>query len=129
MLDCEEALSIADQLPGETEYILHHPDGRPIQKDSYNQYLRRVCKKLGISITNNHAFRMGFNIKMIEIGISEVDRCYILGHSMETNRKHYSNSDERHRNSIKETMLAYFPRRNSDSAVIASQSLSVTMKS
>ena len=111
MLDCEEALSIADQLPGESEYLLHHLDGRPIQKDSYNQYLRRVCKRLGIPISNNHAFRMGFNIKMIEIGISEVDRCYILGHSMETNRKNYSNSDERHRDSIKESMLSNFPRR------------------
>ena len=112
LFDCEEALTYADNLKGESAYILHHPDGRPIQKDSYSQYLRRVCKALHINISNNHAFRMGFNIKMIEIGISEVDRCYILGHSMETNRKNYSNSDERHRDSIKKQMRANFPRRN-----------------
>ena len=111
LFDCQEALSFADQLPGDSVYVLHHPDGRPIQKGSYMTYLRRVCKKLGITITNNHAFRMGFNIKLIEVGISEVDRCYILGHSMETNLKHYSNSDERHRNTIKELMQNNFPRR------------------
>ena len=50
--DCRMALKMADEIPGESEYVFHHPNGKPIVKDSYEYYLRRRCKALGIGISH-----------------------------------------------------------------------------
>ena len=92
---CQEALNIALNLPGESDYLLHHPDGKPILKDSYEYYLRRRCESLAIKTRNNHAFRVAFNARLIKAGVDANQRCYVLGHSMQTNEKHYSFGDER----------------------------------
>ena len=92
---CQEALNIALNLPGDSEYLFHHPDGKPVLKDSYEYYLRRRCKALGIKTRNNHAFRVAFNARLIKAGVDANQRCYVLGHSMQTNEKHYSFGDER----------------------------------
>lgn len=92
---CRSALKIATELPGESEYVFHHPNGKPIVKDSYEYYLRRRCKTLGIPISHNHAFRVAFNAKLIEAGVDGNERCLVLGHSMQTNERHYSFSDRR----------------------------------
>ena len=93
--NCRSALKIAAELPGESEYVFHHPNGKPIVKDSYEYYLRRRCKTLGIPISHNHAFRVAFNAKLIEAGVDGNERCLVLGHSMQTNERHYSFSDRR----------------------------------
>ncbi len=64
-------------------------------------YLRRRCKDLGISISNNHAFRVAFNARLIEAGVDGNERCLVLGHSMQTNERHYSFSDKRRINDVK----------------------------
>ena len=87
-----------------SEFVLHGKDGDPIQKDSYEQYLRRVCKKLGIEITHNHAFRVAFNARLIADDIDGNDRSLILGHSAQTNERHYSFSDQRRLDRIKQKM-------------------------
>jgi integrase len=92
---CRQALEIALALPGESEYLFHHPDGSPVVKDSYGYYLRRRCKALGIKISHNHAFRVAFNARLIEAGADCNERCLVLGHSMQTNERHYSFSDRR----------------------------------
>ncbi|MCR5739429.1 MAG: hypothetical protein K6G43_06385 [Lachnospiraceae bacterium] len=66
-----------------------------IFKDSYELNLRRRCKRLGCIPTNNHAFRMAFNSKLIEFGFSSADRALILGHDVQTNEAHYSLPDKR----------------------------------
>ncbi|MBQ1745622.1 MAG: site-specific integrase, partial [Clostridiales bacterium] len=78
-----------------SEYVFHHPNGKPIVKDSYEYYLRRRCKTLGIPISHNHAFRVAFNAKLIEAGVDGNERCLVLGHSMQTNERYYSFSDRR----------------------------------
>lgn len=107
---CRAALEIAYELPGESEYVFHHPDGKPVIKDSYLYYLRRRCKTLGIKISRNHAFRVAFNAKLIETGIDCNERCLVLGHSMQTNERHYSFSDRRKvediRNKLNELKMA-----------------------
>ena len=92
---CRTALKIASELPGESEFLFHHPDGSPVVKDSYGYYLRRRCKTLGIKISHNHAFRVAFNARLIEAGADCNERCLVLGHSMQTNERHYSFSDRR----------------------------------
>ena len=102
--ECQEALQIAEALQGESTFVLHQKDGSPIQKDSYMQYLRRVCHSLGIEITHNHAFRVAFNARLIADDIDGNDRSLILGHSMQTNERHYSFSDQRRLDRIKQKM-------------------------
>lgn len=93
--ECQKALEMAYELPGTSEYLFHHPDGKPVIKDSYLYYLRRRCKELGIKISHNHAFRVAFNARLIEAGADCNERCLVLGHSMQTNERHYSFSDRR----------------------------------
>ena len=48
-------------------------------------------KSLGYSITNNHAFRMSLNSNVfIPNNVSLTKRAELLGHSVETNLRHYS---------------------------------------
>ena len=70
------------------------------------QYLRRVCHSLGIEITHNHAFRVAFNARLIADNIDGNDRSLILGHSMQTNERHYSFSDQRRLDRIKQKMTS-----------------------
>lgn len=38
---------------------------------------------------------MAFNARLIEVGVDGNERCLVLGHSMQTNERHYSFSDKR----------------------------------
>lgn len=98
---CRKALDNALKLPGESEYLFHHPDGSPVLKESYLHYLRRVCDRLGITITHNHAFRVSYNAKLIRAGVTGNERCLVMGHSMQTNERHYSFSDKRQAQDVK----------------------------
>ena len=74
-----------------SEYIFCHEDGEWIKTDAYETCLRRMLKSLGFSVTNNHAFRMSLNSNIfIPLNIPVTDRARLLGHTVETNLKHYS---------------------------------------
>lgn len=102
--ECQKALDVALSLPGESEYVFHHPDGSPVLKDSYGYYLRRVCARLSIATSNNHAFRVAFNAKLINAGVDGNERCLVLGHSMQTNERHYSFSDKRKADDVRDKL-------------------------
>ena len=103
---CDAIIELAKKLPGTSEYLFHDKDGNCISKDSYEQNLRRRCERLGIKTHNNHAFRVAFNSRLIEMGFSPSDRAYILGHAVETNERNYSVSDNRRRFDIRDRMCA-----------------------
>ena len=103
---CEEALKIALAMPGDSEYVFHYADGRPALKDSYLHYLRRVCARLHIPISNNHAMRIAFNDRLIRKGVDIIDRSQVLGHTPETNERHYSYSDKRTAENVKKKLNA-----------------------
>ena len=95
-------IELARAIPGESPYLFHDEgEAGMIKKDSYELNLRRRCKKLGCVPTNNHAFRMAFNSKLIEMGFSSADRALILGHNVQTNEAHYSLTDKRRLDRIK----------------------------
>jgi integrase len=102
--NCRTALHMANEIPGESEYLFHHPNGKPIVKDSYEYYLRRRCKALEIGISHNHAFRVVFNTILIEAGVDCNERCLVLGHSIQTNERNYSFSDLINAERVKETL-------------------------
>ena len=75
----------------ESEFIFCNTDGRWIIEEAYTSFLRRLCRSKGLTITNNHAFRMSLNSNvLIPMGITVADRAAMLGHSIETNLKYYS---------------------------------------
>ena len=72
------------------EYIFSE-DGEWIHKTSYELFLKRLCRNLGLSITNNHAFRMSLNSNvLIKAGLDAKTRATILGHSIATNESYYT---------------------------------------
>lgn len=74
-----------------SDFIFCNADGTWMDKDIYSQRLRRLCRRCGLNITNNHAFRMSLNSNVfIPLGIPVTQRAYLLGHSVETNERHYS---------------------------------------
>ena len=75
-----------------------------IPTDGYAQNLRKRCRLLGCIQTNNHAFRMALNSRLIELGFSASDRALILGHEVQTNEAHYSLTDKRRLNTIKDRL-------------------------
>lgn len=91
----DEILNLSEKLPGESEYLFHDKAGKFITPDSYEMHLRRACARLKISTSNNHAFRIAHNSKLIEKGLSASDRALLLGQSVETNERYYSVSDRR----------------------------------
>lgn len=92
--ECREYLDLALNLPGKSEYVFHNVAGKAVTTTSYTQNLRKRCKRLGINTTNNHAFRVAFNSRLIELGIPASDRALVLGHSVATNERHYSKRNQ-----------------------------------
>lgn len=86
-----EILDMAAELPGDSVYIFHDEEGRMVTKDSYMKFLRRHCQRLGLKITNNHAFRKALNNNVfIPAGFSSNERAALLGHTVRTNEQNYS---------------------------------------
>ena len=89
-----------------------------ITEDSYTQNLRKRSQRVVRQIrnnkdldddskrivesmpTHNHAFRVAFNSKLIDLGLNARERALILGHAVETNERFYSKRDERTLESI-----------------------------
>lgn len=100
--EARRIVSLAKTIPGESPYLFHDcNDSGMILKNGYIESLRRRCKRLGCVSTNNHAFRMAFNSRLIEMGFSPSDRALILGHEVQTNEAHYSLTDKRRLERIK----------------------------
>ena len=100
--EARRVIELAKAIPGESLYLFHDENcSQMVPKDGYAHNLRKRCKRLGCVPTNNHAFRMAFNSKLIEQGFSPSDRALILGHEVQTNEAHYSLTDRRRLDDIK----------------------------
>lgn len=98
-------LELARSIPGDSPYVFHEPNSsKPIKKDGYAQYLRRLCHRLGINVTNSHGFRMHRNSELIAQSLSSAERAVLLGHSVQTNERFYSLADQRLLSSIVKKM-------------------------
>ena len=83
--------AVQDSLGISSEFVFCHEDGEWIKTDAYETCLRRLCESLGLDVTNNHAFRMSLNSNVfIPAGLPVTERARLLGHSVETNLRHYS---------------------------------------
>lgn len=103
--EARRVIKMARDIPGDSPYLFHEKNcSKMIPTDGYIQNLRYRCRRLGCVPTNNHAFRMAFNSRLIELGFSASDRALILGHEVQTNEAHYSLTDKRRLNDIKERL-------------------------
>lgn len=74
-----------------SEYIFCYANGDWMNTMSYKSFLGKLTRKHNLSATSNHALRRSLNSNvLIPMGISVADRAKLLGHSVETNLKHYS---------------------------------------
>lgn len=106
-LRIRSVLALTAQIPGESEYLFHDPDSEEaVKKDTYCKYLARHCRTLGFTTTNNHAFRVALNSRLIAEGFSPADRALLLGHAVETNERNYSVADSRRLTDISRRMQA-----------------------
>jgi len=97
--ECQEKLGIV------SEFIFCDEKGRWLNKETYSQRLRRMCKRMGYEITNNHAFRMSLNSNVfIPLGLPVTQRARLLGHSVEVNERKYSHSRTERLVDIKEIL-------------------------
>ena len=104
--DARCVIEAAKAIPGDSPYLFHEKNcSKMIPTDGYAQNLRKRCRRLGCVPTNNHAFRMAFNSRLIELGFSASDRALILGHEVQTNETHYSLTDKRRLDVIKDRLI------------------------
>lgn len=74
-----------------SEYVFAKADSNWTNTKSYNRMLHSVATKLELKITNNHAFRIALNSYVfVPMGLEAPERARLLGHSVETNLKHYT---------------------------------------
>ncbi len=87
------------------EYILCDK-GKWITTDNYEKHLRILCKSLDLSVWNNHAFRMSLNsyVLIAKLNLPVTERAKLLGHSVETNLRHYSFAEREGIDKIREKM-------------------------
>ena len=75
----------------EEGFIFVRTDGSPINPNSYIKALKKIMDKLGFHVTNNHAFRKSLNSNvLIPMGLDEVQRSQLLGHSPKVNIENYT---------------------------------------
>lgn len=81
----------------DSEWVFCKEDGNWITTASYYESLYKLCtEKLKLKLSNNHAFRIALNsYVLIPMGLDAPERARILGHSVETNLKHYTFSREK----------------------------------
>lgn len=73
------------------EWVFCKEDGSWTTIVSYYESIYKVSKKLGLSLSNNHAFRMTLNsYAYVPIGLPATERAELLGHSIDTNLKFYT---------------------------------------
>lgn len=74
-----------------SEWVFCKEDGSWTTTIAYYESLYKVTHKLGLKLSNNHAFRMALNSYVyVPMGLPATERAKLLGHSVDTNLKHYT---------------------------------------
>lgn len=88
-----ELKALQKSLGIESEFVFCNKDGSWVKTNKYTAYLQRMLRSLALECpaTRNHAFRKTFNTNvLIPAGIDAPDRAALLGHTVETNERHYT---------------------------------------
>ena len=97
-----------DRYGVKSKYVFCLRNGSWITIHGYTKFLRRICTKVGLDVTNNHAFRMGLNSNvLIPAGFTVVERAALLGHSVETNLRHYTYTQKEYLTRAQNTLNSF----------------------
>ena len=96
-----------------SEYVFCYANGEWMRTNSYKSFLGKLCRKHKLNATSNHALRRSLNSNiLIPMGVSVADRAKLLGHSVDTNIKHYSYAQKDYVETAREVLNnAYKPVR------------------
>lgn len=74
-----------------SEFVFARKNGNWMTPDDYRSALRKITQKAGVTLSNNHAFRIALNsYVLIPMGLAESERAKLLGHSVKVNLEHYT---------------------------------------
>jgi len=73
-----------------SEWLFSDKDGTLLKKKGYFDFNNALYKKYGFRVHGSYAFRRGLSANLESKGIPPSERAAILGHSVETNLKHYT---------------------------------------
>ena len=100
-----ELYRLQDSMGIQSEFVFCYPDGSWITTRGYSCFLRKLCRRHGLKVTNNHAFRMSLNSNVfIPNGIPVTERAKLLGHSVETNLMYYSYAEKDYLNNARDIL-------------------------
>lgn len=99
-----------------SEWVFSKRNGNWITTTGYYTALNRVCKELGLHLSNNHAIRMYYNsYVLIPMGLPVSERAKLLGHSIQVNLNHYTFAKGDDYNlELCERMNSYFDGQNGE---------------
>ncbi len=93
-----KALALLDELQArreqfgiESEFLFCYADGRYILPGSYEEFIRNVFNRAGLPCKTSYAFRRTVNNRLEEAESTPSERACLLGHTPDTNIKHYTN--------------------------------------
>lgn len=73
-----------------SEWIFTNKNGKLLKKKGYFDFNNDLNKKYGFRVHGSYAFRRGLSARLERAGIEPSERAAILGHSVETNLRHYT---------------------------------------
>lgn len=91
-LDLIEELNLRKEKAGiDSDFLFCQKDGRFVLPDAYEEFVRNVFKTIKLRDKSCYAFRRTVNNRLEEAEFTPSERAYLLGHSPDTNLKHYTN--------------------------------------
>ena len=73
-----------------SEWLFTNRNGELLKKKGYFDFNNELHKKYGFRVHGSYAFRRGLSARLESAGIEPSERAAILGHSVETNLRHYT---------------------------------------
>ena len=87
---CRNLKNTKKQLGIESEWLFTDKEGNLLKKKGYFDFNVQLHKKFGMKVSGSYAFRRGISARLEYAGIEPSERAAILGHSVETNLRHYT---------------------------------------
>lgn len=84
-----------------SEWLFTNTNGELLKKKGYFDFNNELHKKYGFRVHGSYAFRRGLSARLESKGIEPSERAAILGHSVETNLRHYTFAKPDYLNRVK----------------------------
>lgn len=104
ILVLEELKKAQDTSGIKSEWLFADENGNLRNKGGYFRFIGKLREKLHFGKKSSYAFRRGLSAKLESKGIEPSDRAMILGHSVETNLRHYTFAKPQYLNRVQSVL-------------------------